>query len=598
MKHTEAIEVLQEHWGYPAFRGFQEPIVDHILDGKNTIGLLPTGGGKSICYQVPGLVFPGLTIVISPLVALMADQHEGLVRRGIKSYHFKGSYSPRKLDEAFRNLRYGKYKFAFFAPERLHNSLFLEYIKNADISLIAIDEAHCISQWGFDFRPSYLNISVLRDLLPEVPVLALTASATPRVKADLATALQIADAQTFEGPVRRENLHLHLRFTPNKEKQLLRLLDRMEGTGIIYAKTRRTCEMLSALLNENGVHSSYFHAGLSDEGKAKNQTDWIENKVRAMVATTAFGMGIDKGDVNWVIHWDAPDTLEGYYQEVGRGGRSGQTSVAYLLFHQYDIARLQKSMSELPEPEHIEQFYNAFCSHYQIAIGSGEGTSVTFSITELATHLKLPINKVVEYIRLLQQRGLWQFHESANISPQLKLTSSPERWDSLPERDRSLLIAFYRMFPYATENFIRLDIKKVAAHFQLVPSDLIEKFEKLQNRGLLEFTNEQNQSALVFMVPRPSKKALKLPKAFIDSWIESKRERTSKMLDFLQTDRCLFQEIEIYFGQEPGEKCGNCSRCTHNHYPDEAQVLQMRADGLQWDDIWFDLNCSPDDFRN
>ena len=326
----KARAVLKEYWGYDDFRGLQGDIITSILSGKDTIGLLPTGGGKSICYQIPGLIYPGTTIVISPLVALMEDQHNGLVRRGIKSYHFKGSYPVRKLDEAFRNLRFGKYKFAFLAPERLSNPLFLEYLSNADISLIAIDEAHCISQWGFDFRPSYLNIHKIKELLPDIPTIALTASATPRVKKDLHTELRIPDAIVFEGSIRRDNLILHRNFTPNKEKQLLRLLPKLEGTGIIYAKTRRTCEGLSALLSNEGFASCHYHAGVEETVKAKNQAAWLANKVKVMVATTAFGMGIDKGDVRWVLHWDVPDTLEGYYQEIGRAGRDGGIGHTYL----------------------------------------------------------------------------------------------------------------------------------------------------------------------------------------------------------------------------------------------------------------------------
>lgn len=350
----KAREVLKKYWGYDDFRGLQGEIITSILTGNDTIGLLPTGGGKSICYQIPGIIYPGTTLVISPLVALMEDQHNGLVHRGIKSYHFKGSYSVRKLDEAFRNLRYGKYKFAFLAPERLSNPLFLEYLSNADISLIAIDEAHCISQWGFDFRPSYLNIHKVKEILPNTPTIALTASATPRVKVDLLQELRIPDAKVFEGSVRRDNLILQRHFTPNKEKQLLRLMTKLEGTGIIYAKTRRSCEGLSKLLSNEGFASCFYHAGVDDPIKIKNQAAWIANEVKVMVATTAFGMGIDKGDVSWVVHWDVPDTLEGYYQEIGRAGRNGATGNTHLLYNQYDFERLNKSIEELPDIKAVE----------------------------------------------------------------------------------------------------------------------------------------------------------------------------------------------------------------------------------------------------
>jgi ATP-dependent DNA helicase RecQ len=528
----------------------------------------------------------------------MADQHEGLIKRGIKSYHFKGSYSSRQLDEAFRNLRYGKYKFAFVAPERLQNELFLEYLKNADISLIAIDEAHCISQWGFDFRPSYLNVRILRDLLPNIPVLALTASATPRVKADLAEALRIADAKVFEGSVRRNNLHLNIQFTPNKERQLLRLLKRLEGTGIIYAKTRRNCEQLAALLSTEGFTALHFHAGLDDKTKAINQKQWIDNKVRTMVATTAFGMGIDKSDCAWVIHWDVPDTLEGYYQEVGRGGRNGLIASAYLLYHQYDIARLRKSITDLPDPQKVESFYNWFCSHYQIGIGGGSGAKVYFSISELAKDAQLSVNTTLEYIRMLQNRGYWQFIESERSVPRLQVTSLPYQWNKLPKDEGEVLTAFYRIYPMSSDAPIRVDIERLASHFGLLPEQASKLLSSLHQKGVVSFEKEESKSAILFLVDRPPKKLVKLPPKFVDSWILSKKERSTFMIDFLASEECLFQQIEKYFGQEPQEKCGTCSRCTFDHYPDKDKIQSMRADGLQWDDIWFDLNCSPDEFRN
>jgi len=595
---NDAKKVLKQYWGYDDFRGLQADIIRAAVSGVNTVGLLPTGGGKSICYQIPGLLYPGLTIVISPLVALMEDQHNGLVDRGIKSYHFKGSYTPRKLDEAFRNLRYGNYKFAFFAPERISNPLFLEYLSHADISLLAIDEAHCISQWGFDFRPSYLNVKLLRETLLEVPVIALTASATTRVKRDMLEQLMIADAEVFEGSIRRPNLHLQARFTPNKERQLLRLIPTLPGTGIIYAKTRRTCEKLAQLLSEEGHPSSYYHAGLEDDQKSAHSKAWLNNQVKAMVATTAFGMGIDKGDVKWVIHWDAPDTLEGYYQEVGRAGRDGSVSTTYLLFHQYDIARLRKAIEELPDVRAVESFYNKFCSREQIAYGSGEGHKVSFSILELAKKHQLPIAQLLSYIRLIQHRGLWQFIESERSVPKIKLTSQLHVWERLPSKDYELLIAMYRLYPHATDDFVRIDLARFAGMMQQTKADFEKRLELLHEKGILEYAPEQSASALLFTQPRPGAKALKFPAKFIDAWVKSKEERTEGMLTFLKSDSCLFQEIEMYFGQAKGVPCGTCSNCTRNHYPDQVQVERMQKEGATLDDIWFDLNCSPDELKS
>ena len=597
MTQPNALEILKQYWGYDSFRGHQKAIIDSVLNGNDTIGLLPTGGGKSICYQIPGLIFPGLTMVISPLIALMEDQHNGLIKRDIKSFHFKGSYSPRSLDEAFRNLRYGNYKFAFFAPERIANPLFLEYIKHAHVSLLAIDEAHCISQWGFDFRPSYLNVRILRELRPEIPVLALTASATARVKRDLHTQLNIPEAQLFEGSIRRDNLHLQLKFTPNKERQLLRLLPTLLGTGIIYAKTRKSCEVLSALLTKHGHSSCFFHAGLSGDLKSLNQSMWIENKVKVMVATTAFGMGIDKGDVGWVIHWDAPDTLEGYYQEIGRAGRNGFTSLTYLLYHQYDIARLQKTLSEVPNIAAVEEFYRSFCSKHQIAVGTGDQLKVQFSIVSLAEKFKLSIPTLLTYIRLLQHRGLWQFIESDRSVPKFSITSSIDTWDRLTLEDRELLTTLARTYPNATHTAHRIDLKRFAAMMHFTIDHFKDKLGELTQRGLIAFESEQSGSAVLFMQPRPSNKSLTFPKNFIDAWLSSKVERTTSMLKFLHSSDCLVQQIETYFDQGKSEPCGACSSCIHNYYPDQEKVKEMVSNGLSLDDIWFDLNCSPDELR-
>ena len=597
MIHQQAKEILKKYWGYPDFRGLQGDIISSILSGKHTIGLLPTGGGKSICYQVPGIALDGITIVISPLLALMQDQLHGLTKRNIKAYQFTGSYSPRQLDEAFRNIKYGGYKFVFLAPERLSNLLFLEYLQNAEISLIAIDEAHCISQWGFDFRPSYLNVHLLRERFPNIPVLALTASATDRVKKDLAEMLQIPDATIYEGSVRRNNLQLEKRLTPNKDKQLLRLLGRLTGTGIIYAKTRSSCESISHYINENGLHSTYFHAGLDLKEKNERQQHWLDNKIPIMVSTTAFGMGIDKADVMWVIHWDTPDSIEGYYQEVGRGGRGGQLSQAYLLYNQQDLARIAKGITDLPKPEKVESVYNKICSHFQIAVGAGKDHQENFSLVDLAAKLQTPISQLLTYIKLLQQRGVWQFIESNQLYPELLFLTTPDHWIGLTEEDHQCLVQLFRVYSHTVQYSNRIQLDAMAPILHKTAKDLDQWLQRMHQKGLIQYKAEQNQCALLFLENRIDKRYFKLSKSFVESWITSKKERSQAILDFLASEQCLAKDIELYFGQTPGESCGICGNCTLNHYPDRETVRAMLKDGLSFDDIWFDLNCSPNALR-
>ena len=590
----KALDVLHNYWGYSQFRGLQVPIISNVLAGKNTIGLLPTGGGKSICYQVPGLCLEGVTLVISPLLALMQDQLHGLESRGISGYQFTGSYSPRQLDQAFSNIRNGGYKFVFLAPERLQNKLFLEYIKNANVSLIAVDEAHCVSQWGFDFRPSYLNVQILRELLPNTTVLALTASATKRVKGDLQDQLLLHDAEMFEGSLRRENLILHKHFTPNKNRQLLRILERTSGTGIIYAKTRASCERLSSFLCEKGYASTFFHAGLDLVEKNKRQEQWIKNEVPIMVSTTAFGMGIDKSDVSWVMHWDVPDTIEGYYQEVGRGGRGGQEALTHLLYNQQDFSRIQKSIDELPNPEAIESFYFKACSHFQIAVGAGEGHQVSFSLVDLAAKFQLSLPIMLDYIRLLQQRGVWQFIESNQSYPEILLKSNPSDWKQLDASDYESLVQIYRIYSSSLEGSTRIDLYKLGAILHMKPLELNQWLIQMHQKGMVHYKPEDNNCGLLFLVDRIDKRYFKLSKSFIDAWITSKRERSKAILDFLQSEECLHITISNYFGQDEQQPCGRCSNCTIDHYPDQDKVASMLKEGFQIDDIWLDLNCSPD----
>jgi ATP-dependent DNA helicase RecQ len=351
------------------------------------------------------------------------------------------------------------------------------------------------------------------------------------------------------------------------------------------------------LLNKEGFGSCYYHAGIDEASKAKNYDAWMSNKVKIMVATTAFGMGIDKGDVRWVIHWDVPDTLEGYYQEIGRAGRNGAESKTYLLYNQRDFERLNQSIEELPDIKGVEDFYRLFCSKHQIAVGAGLGLKVSFSIVELAEKMDLSIPTLLSYIQLIQRRKLWQFIESEQSVPQIQFHSIPAQWEHLRIDWKEILTALYRLYPNAVDAPHRIDRKRFAAMAQVTPKEFESILSSLTTKGLITYLPEKSNSAIVLTEPRPMNKHMRFPKSFVDAYITSKSERTGAMLDFLENNHCLNNQIATYFGQDNQGKCGTCSTCTHNHYPDEHLVKKMLSEGLSFDDIWFDLNCNPDALR-
>jgi len=409
----EPLEVLKKYWGYDSFRPLQAEIIDSVLAGNDTLALLPTGGGKSVCFQVPSLLSDGLCLVISPLIALMKDQVLNLKKKGIPALSIYSGMSFVEVKKTLQNAAYGNFEFLYVSPERLQTELFLEYLPLIKVNLIAVDEAHCISQWGYDFRPAYLHIAELREYFPDVPVLALTASATAEVQKDIREKLLFRKSQKFfQQSFERPNLSYSAFHLFSKENKLLTIVKKVDGSGIVYCKTRRRTKEVAELLNQNGIVADFYHAGLSTEERHKKQEDWINNKTRIICCTNAFGMGIDKPDVRTVVHFDVPDALENYYQEAGRAGRDGKKSYAVLLYSEAELESLKKQIDiRFPANEVIKKVYADLCNFLQLPSNSGEGLSYDFDLNTFAKNFKLDAYTINSVLKILEQEELISYSE-------------------------------------------------------------------------------------------------------------------------------------------------------------------------------------------
>ena len=416
-----ALEVLKEYWGHDSFRPKQEDIVRTALEGRDVLAILPTGGGKSVCFQVPAMIRPGIAIVVTPLIALMKDQVQNLTDRGIRALCIHAGMGRREVDTALNNALYGDFKFLYVSPERLGTRLFQSYMQEMNVSYIVVDEAHCISQWGYDFRPDYLQVGNLRDIV-DAPVIALTATATPKVAEDIMERLRFNDGCLIKSGFERPNLSYIVRRTEDKLGQLLNICNSVQGTGIVYVRSRKKTEELSAFLSSEGVSSSFYHAGLGQHSRTDRQEQWKSGKIRVMVCTNAFGMGIDKPDVRFVIHFDVPDSPEAYFQEAGRGGRDGRRSFAVMLWNSSDVKRLrQLETVSFPSLEYIEDIYHKVHVFYQIPYDVGVGRQLKFDLEEFCRHFKLQRSAAYYAIQYIEKTGHWTFSEDVDISTKVQI---------------------------------------------------------------------------------------------------------------------------------------------------------------------------------
>ena len=560
-------EILKEYWGYDHFRPLQEDIINAVLDGKDALALLPTGGGKSVCFQVPAMAKEGLCLVVSPLIALMKDQVESLKQKGIPALAIYSGMSFLEIKKTLQNAAYGNYKFLYVSPERLETNLFLEFLPAMNINLLAVDEAHCISQWGYDFRPPYMRIASLRELLPNVPILALTASATKIVQDDICDKLQFGKThQRFQQSFERKNLSYSVFNVPSKQNKLLEILRNVPGTAIVYCKSRKHTREIADLLRLNKINADFYHAGLNNEERNKKQESWIGNKTRVIVSTNAFGMGIDKSDVRAVVHYDVPDCLENYYQEAGRAGRDGKRAYAVLLYNNKELQNLQEQSGiRFPKEEEIRQVYIAVMNHLQVPAGSGEGLSYDFDIAAFATAFKLNILTATYAIKALEQEDIFSFNEVFFKPSTVVFTTNREELNDFEKQQpghepllKGLLRSYEGIFDFPSTVYESKLANFIQADAIAVKKDL----QKLNDYGIISYSAQKDKPQITLLQNRMYNDNYKINTVDYLKRKQGFEERVQSMISYInKSTGCRSIHIAHYFTGVAINACGVCDNC-------------------------------------
>lgn len=560
-----ALEVLNEYWGYDSFRPKQEDIVRTALEGRDVLAILPTGGGKSVCFQVPAMIRSGVAIVVTPLIALMKDQVQNLTDRGIKALCINAGMGRREVDNALNNALYGDFKFLYVSPERLGTRLFQSYVQEMNVSYIVVDEAHCISQWGYDFRPDYLQIGRLREIV-DAPVIALTATATPQVADDIMERLGFQEKCLIKSGFERPNLSYIVRRTEDKLGQLLNICNSVEGTGIVYVRSRKKTEELAAFLTAGGVSASFYHAGLGADSRSDRQERWKKDDIRIMVCTNAFGMGIDKPDVRFVVHFDVPDSPEAYFQEAGRGGRDGRRSYAVMLWNSSDTKRLrQLATVSFPSLEYIEDIYHKLHIFYDIPYDSGVGRQLKFDLDEFCRHFNLQRSSAYYAIVYIERTGHWTMAEDIDISTKVQITvERNELYDfEFPDRRMiSLLEVLMRKYTGLFSYPVPIDEDYVASQIGVPVPMLRQLLYKLSLEHVIRYVPADHATVIFLHHDRLRPKNVNLDPKRYGMLKDSFLERMQKMIDYISEETvCRSRYLLEYFGQTESEDCGTCDVC-------------------------------------
>ena len=573
--------VLSEYFGYDSFRSIQEDIIRSIGSGRDTLGLMPTGGGKSITFQVPALAQEGVCIVVTPLIALMKDQVAKLRERGIKATAIYSGMNRDNIVAALDNCILGDYKFLYVSPERLSSDIFLTKLRRMRVSFITIDESHCISQWGYDFRPSYLAIAEIRKQLPHTPILALTATATPEVVKDIQQRLQFEKENVFRMSFERKNLNYVVRYTENKDNEILHILNNVQGSAIIYVRNRDKTRELAKLLEEHGISAAFYHAGIDNRDKDKRQRLWTEDHTRVMVATNAFGMGIDKPNVRIVIHYEMPDSPEAYYQEAGRAGRDGLTAYAVLLYTPDDKRKLSRRVSDnYPDKDFVCSVYERLGYYYQMAVGDGEGCHYDFHMSEFCRAYHLPIVQTESALRLLTQAGYIRYEEEEEHTSRLRFIIPRDelyrRYDISDTADH-IIRALLRLYSGVFSDYVFIDEKYLS---EMTGIDLEPLYETLLGLGrarVVHYIPRRTCPSVTFVRKRVDTHRVVITPAIYEERKASYAARIEAMKEYvLSENQCRSRMLLRYFGERGAAPCGKCDNC-RKHRESEFSELHYEA---------------------
>lgn len=565
MKRTLIHDILKRYWGYDSFRPRQEEIIMSVLDGRDTLGLLPTGGGKSITFQVPAMVFEGITVVVTPLISLMKDQVDNLRAAGIRAVCLHSGLSRAEHRLALDRCRLGKAKLMYVSPEKLQSATFIDQLRSMDVSFLVVDEAHCISQWGYDFRPSYLKISLIRELFPDIPVLALTASATPVVVDDIMDKLGFKERNVYARSFSRDNLSYIVRNDFDKERRLINVLTNTSGSAIVYVRSRRRTREIADMLVRNGISADYYHAGLDATEKNEKQNNWKTDGVRVMVATNAFGMGIDKPDVRTVVHYDIPSSLEEYYQEAGRAGRDGKEAFAVLLVSRADKGRLTRMLSEMfPPKDFIRRVYELAGNFVNVAVGDGYNSVYEFNFALFLKTYDLPPLTTRSAMRLLTQAQYFEFVEEVTMQSRVMITANKSELYSvkLDEAGERVFNMLLRSYTGLFADFVYINESVIARRADVDEQKVYETMLQLSRMHILQYVPRKSTPYLYYTTSRELPKYIDMPRSVYEDQYKRLKERIEAMKRFsFGDDDCRVNVMLRYFGEKPEAPCGKCDVC-------------------------------------
>lgn len=563
-------EILKQYWGYDNFRGIQEEIIESIGNGHDTLGLMPTGGGKSITFQVPALAQPGLCLVVTPLIALMKDQVRNLRDRGIKALAVYSGMTREEIIVALENCIFGDYKFLYISPERLDTEIFKTKLRSMKVSMITVDESHCISQWGYDFRPAYLKISEIRNLLPGVPVLALTATATPDVVKDIQVKLGFKDGNVFRMSFERKNLAYIVRATENKQEELLHILNSISGSAIVYTRNRKRTREIAELLANHNITATFYHAGLSNDTKDQRQKSWLIGESRVIVATNAFGMGIDKPDVRIVIHIDMPDSPEAYFQEAGRGGRDGQKAYAVLLYAKSDKTNLNKRITDtFPDKDYIRNVYEDVNYFFQMAMGDGLGCTFDFNLDEFCRNFKHFPVQADSALKILTRAGYLEYTDEQDNASRILFTVHRDELYKLRENDpdtEKLVNVILRSYTGLFTDYAYINEESLSIRSGLNRQQVYDTLLMLTRRRILHYIPRKKTPFIIYTRERQNKDRLIISREVYEERKESYTTRIKAMIEYATAEEnCRSRMLLRYFGEKNEHNCGQCDVCLQKH---------------------------------